>query len=195
MLSTVASNQTEASHLRTQVETVSITVARQAEVLDRATVQINEIEQYGRPCNFEIHGLPSKPGENLRSFISNLAERLNLANFQEDEIWKIHRLPTHDKSSPSPPILVQVQNTSVKEKWLRARKGLRNLAQSDQFPRLFINENLTRMNRELFRLARSKGKENGYSFVWTRDGKVLARKAEGAPTIRIGKLSDLDRLE
>lgn len=194
MLSTVTSHQTEVSQLRAQVESLSGTVARQAEILDQTTVQINELEQYGRRCNFEIHGLPLKPGEYLKSFMCDLAGQLGLRNFQEDDICRIHRLPTQNKSSTSPPILVQVQNSSVKEKWCRARKGLPDLAQSGKFPRLFINENLTRMNRELFRLAHSKGKENGYKFMWTRNGKVLARKSEGAPFIGVEKFSDLDKI-
>ncbi|XP_054931299.1 uncharacterized protein [Dermacentor andersoni] len=194
MLSTVTTYQTEVSQLRAQVESLSGTVARQAEILDETTMQLNELDQYGRRCNFEIHGLPLKPGEDLKSFMCDLAGQLRLSNFQEDEICRIHRLPTGNKSSSSPPILVQVQNASVKEKWFRARKCLSDLARPEKFPRLFFNENLTRLNRELFRLARSKGKENGYKFVWTKNGKVLARKSEGAPFIRVEKFSDLDRI-
>lgn len=194
VLSTLTVNQTEMSQLKAEVESLSATVARQTDILDKTTLQINELEQYGRRCNLVIHGLPLKPNEDLKSFMCDLAGRLKLTNFQEDEICKIHRLPTQDKSNTSPPILVQFQNASVQEKWFRARKDLPDLAEPEKFPRLYFNENLTRMNSELFRLARSKGKENGFKFVWTRNGKVLARKSEGAPFIRIEKLSDLDKI-
>lgn len=76
---------------------------------------------------------------------------------------------------------------------MNTRKSLAAL-ESVTFPRLYFNENLTRTNRELFRFARVRGKEKGFKFIWTGNGKILAKKCEGAPVIRIDKLSDLEKI-
>lgn len=78
---------------------------------------------------------------------------------------------------------MQVHKVSTKEQRICARKKLSELAEEDSFPRLYINENLTRANKELHRLARLKDKEKCFKFVWTRNGRVLAKKEEGQPII------------
>lgn len=60
---------------------------------------------------------------------------------------------------------------------------------------MFIQENLTRQNRELLRVTKDHVKEDkGYKFAWHVNGKVLVRKAEGMRAIHIKGRSDLDRL-
>ncbi|XP_075544000.1 uncharacterized protein LOC142578506 [Dermacentor variabilis] len=65
VLATVATNQNELADLRSQVQSLSSTVVSQTQVIDRMSGEINDLEQYGRRCNFEIHGLPVKSDENL----------------------------------------------------------------------------------------------------------------------------------
>lgn len=152
---------------------------------------MNEMEQYSRRKNFEIHGFPSKPKENLQSFLSDLAQQLDVPNFAATQVSAIHRLPSRDNTTPA--ILVQMCSVEAKEQWLRSRKNLPRLVQND-FPRLYFNDNLTRVNRELFWLARTKAKEMSFKYVWTRNGKVFARKADGAPLVRINRKLDIERL-
>lgn len=119
-----------------------------------------------------------------------LALKLDLNDFSETDIAAVHRLPSGPNKIA--PILVQVHKVSIEEQCICARTKLPQLAEEDSFPRLYINENLTRANKELYRLARLKGKEKGFKFVWTRNGRVLARKEEGRPIIHIDSKADLD---
>lgn len=192
VFSTVTANQTELATLRSEVETLTSTVISQNEQIGKLTKEMNDLEQYNRRCNFEIHGLPVTVDENLPAFLDDLALKLKLENVREDDISVVHRLPA--KIGTIPAILVQTQRVAVKQKWLGARKGLGALAQNDHFPRLYFNENLTRANRELYRLARLKAKDVDYKFVWTRNGKILCKKSEGGSLIRIDSSTDLDKI-
>lgn len=186
-------NQTELTQLHARVESLSETVDAQAELLDKSRCVVNDLEQYSRRRNFEIYGLRTNPNENLVSFMGDLAQKLDFSEFEANTIASIHRMPNRD--SLTPPILVQMRDVASKEKWLALRTKLRSLPTGESHPRLYFNENLTRTNKELFRWARSKGKENQYKFVWTRDGRVLAKKSEAVKSVvRIEKLSDLDKI-
>lgn len=58
------------------------------------------------------------------------------------------------------------------------------LREADSVPKVFLNENLTRVNRELFWKARSRAGEQNYKCVWVKREKIYARKSEGASLIR-----------
>lgn len=191
VLETATTNKAELTQLKAEVASLSLTVAQQNDTIDKMSTEINDLEQYTRRANFEIHGFPATRGEDLVAFVTDLAIKLNIADFQKTDIATVHRLPARQDAIPS--IIVQMKTAAKKQVWMNARKGLAAL-QSDTFPRLYFNENLTRTNRELFRLARFRGKEKGFKFIWTGNGKVLAKKCEGAPVTRIEKLSDLEKI-
>ena len=50
---------------------------------------------------------------------------------------------------------------------------------------IFINENLTARRKELLAKVRKLKKEKSYHRVWTMDGKIFLRIAEGTKTIQI----------
>ncbi|XP_075991862.1 uncharacterized protein LOC142987171 [Anticarsia gemmatalis] len=45
--------------------------------------------------------------------------------------------------------------------------------------RFYVNERLTKLNRLLFRRARDAGQRAGWKYVWTRHGRILARRGPG----------------
>lgn len=192
VLSAVSDNQAELGKLRAHCESLS-TVSAQAATIHSMNTEINALEQFTRRCNFEIHGLPVERNENLMSILGKVAGKLGI-EFQPSDVAVVHRLPARMDSIPA--IIVQAHTVAIKQKWLDARKGLPKLVLDGMVPnpRLYFNDNLTRANRDLFRQARMRGREKEYKFVWTRDGKVLARKAEGSPLVRIDTLMDLEKL-
>lgn len=190
--SIVTANQTAVSELGTQVDTLSATIVAQALLLEKVGSELNDLEQYSRRCNFEIHGLPYKPNEDLSSFLSELAAKLNISEFKATDVSALHRLPA--RSNTIPVILVQMHTVSAKQEWLSARGVLRELAHDSTFPRLYFNDNLSRAQRELYRLARLKGNDKHFKFVWTKNGRILAKKDEEAPVLYINKASDLESI-
>lgn len=71
---------------------------------------------------------------------------------------------------------------------------LSSLHNSGKLPKVYFNENLTRANRELFWMARSKAKEVKFKYVWVKGGKLFAKKEQGSALVRVNKVNDLENI-
>ena len=47
----------------------------------------------------------------------------------------------------------------------------------------FINESLTKMNKELFKKVQKQCKDKNFQYVWTKNGNILVRK-DGESSIK-----------
>ncbi|XP_039287853.1 uncharacterized protein LOC120352197 [Nilaparvata lugens] len=78
------------------------------------------------------------------------------------------------------------------------RKVKRNLSTQDlgfqQQAVVYINESLSPARRRIFAAAREAKKKYDYAYLWVQNGKILMRKEQGKPIVKITSLSDLDRL-
>lgn len=151
-------------------------------------VQLNDIEQYSRRQNLEIHGLAHELNENLLQKLNDLASKLELPELLERDLEGLHRLPA--PANKVPIVVARFASYSVKKKWMDARRSLNNKAKGKRF-----FDNLTAENRRLLWQARTKATAMGYRFAWQREGHVFVRKAEGDKALRIQSESDLDRIE
>lgn len=148
--------------------------------------QINDLEQYGRRQNLEIHGLKYTENENVLAVVNDLALSLSLEPVTESEIEGVHRLPHRKNEDKTPPVLIRFVSRKTKDQWLAKIKDLK-AKQSDI--RLF--DNLTAFNRRLLWLARSKAKQCGYQYTWQRSGKIFVRNRTGENAICIACEDDL----
>lgn len=190
LLALVTSHEKEVKALRVEVEVLQSTVNEQAQSVLRLQGDLNDMEQYGRKANLEIHGLPYSPGERLECTLQELAKELNVPGFSLSDVVAIHRLP--GKRDSAPPVLVRFVSVPAKEPWMSARVRLRSLP--GRLHQIFFNDNLTRVNKELFWRARSRGKAQGYRFIWVKNCKILAKKCEGDPVVKVNCLADLDKI-
>ena len=60
--------------------------------------------------------------------------------------------------------------------------------------RIFINENLTNYQRELFWKANKMKKDNMITSTWTMDGKIFVKTSPSGTPVRIYCEEDLDDL-
>lgn len=191
LLALVTAHEREVKTLQSDVVALQSTVSEQAAVIDRLKSDINEAEQYSRLSNLEIHGHPCRDGERLLEFLINLAEKLDV-NVEPSEVMAIHRLPS--KQTAAAPISVRFASVAAKDRFMNARKRLHALSRENQGTKLYFNDNLSRDNRELFWLARARGKEKKYQFVWVRNAKIFAKKGEGSLLLRINHVKDLEKI-
>lgn len=191
LLAQVKVNVGEIKGLKSEACVLTSAVTEQRSEIRRLQAELNDSDQYSRLSNMEIHGLPYKPTENVRDLVDNLASSLNIKDFQPSDIITVHRLPPKKDSNFVPPVIVRFNSVTNKETWMASRGKLRSLP---GFPILYFNENLTRINKELFWKARSRGKEKQYQFVWVKNAKIFAKKKEGSPVIRVNSVSDIDKM-
>lgn len=150
-------------------------------------MQLNDIEQYSRRQNMEIHGLPHEVNENLLQKLNDLASKLELPELLESDLEGLHRLPAPVNKVPS--VVVRFDSYLLKKKWMKARPSLDVKAKGHRF-----FDNLTADNRRLLWQARTKATALGYRFAWQNEGRVFVRKAEGVKALRIHNERDLDNI-
>lgn len=188
----VTASEQLSKNLEEQVTELTATLSLQSKAISQLRAELNDSEQYSRLSNLELNGLPFTPGENLRAVLSDLAQKLEVTEFDDKDVVAVHRLPARQNKTPT--VLIRFASTYIRDTWWAARKKLRPLSEDTLSPPLYLNENLTQANKDLYWKARSKGKEADYKFVWTRNGKIFARKEEGSPRIRLESIADLEQL-
>lgn len=146
---------------------------------------VENMEQYSRRRNIEIHGISPHVHEDLPTILKNLAARLDLPLPEPDKIEAMHRLRAKDDKIA--PIIVRFNDRSERDRWVSKRTALK----ADH---IFINENLTKLQKWLFWNAKECARERGYSFVWMRNGKILVRQRAGSAVIRIDREDDLNKI-
>jgi Baculovirus FP protein len=172
---------------------VNKAVTEENENLNR---KINDLEQYSRNFNLEIQGVPVTDSENTYTIVADIANYLG-EDITTDDIEFCHRLRKSDRNPSKPPAIVaKFYSRQIKEGILIAKRksetlmtgalGFGNVTNN----KIFINEHLTSMNKNLFWLARNT-KQLGYKYAWTKAGKVFLRKNEDSPVIRVQKQSDI----
>ena len=96
------------------------------------------------------------------------------------------------KPKKSRPILVKFKERKTRNSVYRNKKKLRTDDQNNQARnKIFINENLCKESKDLFRKANVLKKEKNYRFIWTSYGRILLRKNENEQTVCIKCTNDL----
>lgn len=163
------------------------------EDLATAINQVDDLEQYTRKHNLQIHGIAEHSDENVGDHIIKLGNVLNV-KITKNDIDICHRMPTSKNNTQPRPIIVRFKSYRVKQELYAARKHLKNLS-LDQFFQgtgiVYITENLTRMRRELFSKVWKKKKQLNWHSAWTIDGKIFIRKSAEDRPARIYNVDDL----
>lgn len=178
--------------LQTETKTLRSLISEQALEIQQLKAVQNDADQCNRASNLEIHGIPFSPHENLGGILTNLAGQLSIEGFQPAHVEAVHRLPA--RRDAVPPILVRFSSAPIKERWMLSRGRLSSLPCGDSQPRIYFNDNLTDSNKKLFWMARTRGKEKGYKFVWVRQGHIFAKQCEGSTLLRIVNVADLEQI-
>lgn len=130
----------------------------------------------------------NEQSESTRSKVVELASKIN-STITEYDIVSIFPLPKGKfaKADSPPRTVIKFRNHEAQQNFYSARFKLKE-ANRD----IYINEDLTKMNSELYKTARSLKREDKIEGVWTKDCCILVKK--GGKTIRIRNESDLGKL-
>ena len=154
---------------------------------------IDEVNQYQRKNNIEIHGIPEQEGENLENLVVDLAKELGL-KMETISIDIVHRLPRRYGTKP---IIVKFHAYQDKYAMYQARYKLRKLKNKTYFQRavnIYINENLTKTRKQLFAEVRKRRDQNEWHSAFTQDGKIYIKFDKESRPTKINNYSDLEKL-
>lgn len=158
-------------------------------------IRMNDTEQYSRKNNIEIHGVPETDNEDLDKVIIKIADCFGFSVTSQD-IEVAHRLgKNNNKTTTSPPIVAKFFSRKIKDKFVEGKKVKKTLLATDlgftTSGKIFVNEHLTKVNKNLFWLTRKAKVDLNYKFAWVKGGKIYLRKNEQATVIRIAQPSDI----
>ncbi|KAH9367153.1 hypothetical protein HPB48_006518 [Haemaphysalis longicornis] len=103
-----------------------------------------------------------------------------------DDIEVCHRMPTREEGKSN--VVVQFKSRSkrdvVLEKARKSRIKNSNVGISNEGA-IFVNYHLCPFLKKLLAQAIAKKREHQWRFVWTRNGRIYARKSEASDSVRI----------
>ena len=112
--------------------------------------------------------------EDTNEIVVEFGRKLGV-DLKKEDISTSHRLSSKVKANREralfpPAITVKFTSRDVREKLYRARKVLKDITSQDlgfsEENRIFINESLTRCNKELFKDCLKVKKDKGFKFLW-----------------------------
>ncbi|KAH6923811.1 hypothetical protein HPB50_007496 [Hyalomma asiaticum] len=174
------------------IEALEKTVDTLEAVNDKQTIaelrtELNALNQYGRKQNMEMHGLPVNEREDLMDKVNELAKELDLPMLTKNDVDGLHRIPS--RSDRTPVVLVRFCKQSIKAQCIAKRSTLKQCIKGVKF-----FDNLTAQNKRLLWLTKARAAEAHYRFVWTKEGKIFARKEPSTRAIHINNENDLDKI-
>ncbi|RZF31931.1 hypothetical protein LSTR_LSTR011528 [Laodelphax striatellus] len=159
--------------------------------------RLEDVEQYSRRNTLEIYGVPEIKNEDVYETVRKVCTALDV-NMTREKIDVCHRLGKPKEDTRPAGIIVKFVRREDKFSILAKRKVKRNLSTQDlgfqQKSAVYINESLSPARRKLFAAAREAKKKNGYAYLWVQNGKILMRREQGKPVVKISSLNDLNEL-
>lgn len=163
---------------------------------DLSTSQHNLMknEQYSRNRNVEIKGVQQEPSENIVSIVQKIGEVVG-EPLSPTDIDVCHRVPTKNASNTN--IVVQFQRREKREKFLekaRKKRITNDTLELGSDEPIYINEHLCPGMKRLLGMASARKRENGWKFLWVKNGSIFARRAEKSPVVYINCESDINKI-
>ncbi|XP_063821186.1 uncharacterized protein LOC135071323 [Ostrinia nubilalis] len=166
--------------------------------------EIGDRDQALLSNDVEISGCPEQAGENSTHIVIALARKIGV-ELDEKDLVAVERagpprLAPRDGAPARPrPLAVRLTRRATRDALLRAARVRRAVTTEGLSlagpPRPFyINERLTKHHRQLFQKARELARNHNFKYVWTREGCIFTRQAEGKPRHRLRSDADLSRV-
>lgn len=156
----------------------------------RLEKKVEELEQYQRSNNLEIKGAPEELDSTI--VVKKIGELVG-EPISDSDIDICHRVSTAKRNERN--IVVRLISRNKRNAVLAKAKKQRILSSHLDYEGaesvIYVNEHLTRQNKQLLGAAIAKKKSAKWKFVWSSGGKILARKDETSDVIRITSPIDL----
>lgn len=160
-------------------------------------VKLQSIEQISRSYNIEVQGVPEKKEENVVGIVKKIYEVTTGEMMPDETIMSCRRVAKMDPTSPRPRnILLTLPSPRHRDSMLSAVHRFNKANPSDKLNShsigmsgekcpIYTVEHLPSETKSLQAEARKLAKENNYTFVWVKYGKVFVRKCEKSKAIMV----------
>lgn len=194
----------EAMEERREKETTGDTLSLERTITE-LKLDINERDQELLCNDVEIAGIPEEKNEQHIHLVLSVAQKVGMKLDERDVVsaergGPVRRATSDGEPAPRPrPLVVRLARRAERNELLAAARVRRDLTTaglglSSAPCRMYVNERLTPTNRQLFYKAREKSARAHWKYVWTRDGKVFARREHGSPRYRLRSEADISNV-
>ena len=176
------------------------------EIIAQLRTDINDRDQELLATDIQVSNLPETRGENPVHTAMLVASKLGV-KVKARDIISAERVGGRriNATQPAPVetrprfLVVRFARRDLRDELLEAARVRRGMTTADlDLPgpaaRIFFNERLTKINRDLFRKAREAGGRHGWQFVWSKRGRILARYKPGDSACQIRGEDDIVRV-
>ncbi|XP_061705676.1 uncharacterized protein LOC133516672 [Cydia pomonella] len=178
------------------------------ETVSQLRMELSDRDQELLLNDIEISSVPESRGENAMHLVTALGKKLGVELTESDivDVTRVGRAPQledglHGPAARPRPLVVRLVRRAVRDRLLQAARVRRDATtEGTGIPgrtcTFYVNERLTPHNRRLLYKARELKQQHSWRYVWTRDGKIFARRQadSGSPRHRIRTELDLDRV-
>lgn len=190
-------------------------------IVTQLQLELNDREQDLLGSDLEIANIPEVPGENVLHTVGLVAAKLGVGLDERDIVFAQRIGLRYDRepqtaSSVSPAggagaagagaapararrIVVRLTRRGLRDDLLKSARVRRGATTADlglpaPSRRFYVNERLTKTNRQLFYRVREAAGRLGWKYSWTKFGRILAKQGEGKPTYCIRSEEDFSRV-
>lgn len=165
-------------------------------------MEVNDRDQEILHNDVEIAGIPEENNERPLHIALTVSNKLGVTLEERDIVYaeRVGPIRRGDTQDPRPrPLVVRLARRSQRVQLLAAARVRRGITTADMgltstVKPFYVNERLTRHNRQLFHKARAEAMLKQWKYVWTRDGCIYARKEHGAPRHRLRTDADITKV-
>ena len=141
-------------------------IAKLEQRVSDAEKKLDDIEQYSRRTSVRITGIREQSHDNPNEEVKKLFQHLGVS----PHVNRVHRVGPIRNDGTSRPILCQFTNYPDRALILSKRSILKN-----DFPNVYVNEDLTRARSKILYQARCKKRANKIKDCWSADGRICIK--------------------
>jgi len=155
--------------------------------------RMNNLEQKALDNLVEIIGVPEINNENCKKTVEKIATSLKL------EIEVVNAFRVHSKLNTRPSkIVAELTMKQNKRKMIDLSRKIKltgsNVDAEWKNNAIYINDNLTQFNRNLFFKTKTFARESGYRYVWFKDTKLFIKINDNSKTFLVDSELSLTKL-
>lgn len=150
--------------------------------------KVDELEQYSRRNSVRINGVPEAEGESTDKIVKVIGRAFGV-DIEDGDIDRSHRVGRSENDEGvkiNRAILVKFSSFVHKRRFTKEKKTLKDAdlsevcpASGNQKPKVFLNDDLTRLRSQVAAKARTLKKNRIIQDTWALDGGIFVRLENG----------------
>jgi archaellum component FlaC len=184
----------ELHEYKEKVESLETRIKDKDRQIEKLETRLLDLEQYSRKKNVEVIGLKKQPNEDMGTIFQRICNKINVSEITMNDVDKMHRLPNTKGNTEG--ILIRFKSMQKRDIFLQNRKAIitnKDIwgANGNNEERIYVTENQSKAFKQLFWEMKQTAIQEGYKYIWSRDGKIFIKRTDEERKMRIRSKEDI----